>query len=184
MPMTAEPHGPFWPLPDNTAFFYSSGRGDQAFEGLSNFARSPFMAPHPLLPGNPLVEFQTVEHYFNAHKTLDLDDFEWIRTAPSPMVAKRRGSRRGENGRHITLRDGWEHKVRYQVMLEALRFKYQLPEFRELLLSTGDRHLAEDSPRDHEWGCRDRNGGYTGRNLLGRALMKVRDELRGRRDPR
>jgi len=27
-------------------------------------------------------------------------------------------------------------------------------------------------------GCRDRSGGYRGQNLLGRALMRVRDELR------
>jgi len=38
--------------------------------------------------------------------------------------------------------------------------------------------IAEDSPYDPLWGCRDRAGGYTGANLLGRALMRVRDELR------
>ena len=63
-------------------------------------------------------------------------------------------------------------------MLTVLRAKFAVPELRELLLSTGDRILAEDSPRDFVWGCRDPAGGYTGQNLLGRALMRVRDEAR------
>jgi hypothetical protein len=52
--------------------------------------------------------------------------------------------------------------------------------FRDALLATGDRPLAEDSPSDFEWGARDGQGGYTGHNYLGRALMRVRDELRQR----
>jgi hypothetical protein len=28
------------------------------------------------------------------------------------------------------------------------------------------------------WGCRERAGGYTDQNLLGRALMRVSDEAR------
>jgi len=177
MPIGAA-RGPFWPLPDDTVFFYSVRRGDPEYRGLSNFAHAGFRAPHPLLPDHSLVEFATVEHYFNAQKTLDLDDFEWIRTAPDATTAKRRGSKWGEGGRRITLRSDWEHRHRYHVMLEALRYKFALPEFVVLLDSTGDRTLAEDSPRDYEWGCRDERGGYEGRNLLGRALMRVRAERR------
>lgn len=173
--------GPYWPLPDDTAFFYSARRGDPALRGLSNFGDSPFSAPHPLIPEHPLVEFGTMEHYFNAHKTLNLFDFEWIRIAPTPRIAKLRGSRWGEDGRRITLRDEWERRVRYHVMLAGLRLKFALPEFAVLLDSTGDRMLAEDSPSDYEWGCRDAQGGYTGKNLLGRAQIKVRDENRQQR---
>ena len=37
--------------------------------------------------------------------------------------------------------------------------------------------LAEDSPSDFVWGARDPHGGYGGQNLLGLALMQVRQEL-------
>ena len=42
-------------------------------------------------------------------------------------------------------------------------------------LATGDEELVEDSPNDYYWG-RGRSG--TGKNMLGRILMEVRDELR------
>ncbi len=38
--------------------------------------------------------------------------------------------------------------------------------------------MAEDSPWDFEWGVRDAHGGYDGQNLLGGALILVREELR------
>ena len=71
-------------------------------------------------------------------------------------------------------------------MLCALRGKFALEPYRSMLLLTHDRPLAEDSPTDFIWGCRDADGGYSGRNLLGLALMRVRDELvdRVRRDLR
>lgn len=55
---------------------------------------------------------------------------------------------------------------------------------RELLLSTGDRDLVEASPRDKIWGIgfSPERAAYEprvkwGKNLLGKALMKVRDQL-------
>ena len=71
----------------------------------------------------------------------------------------------------------WNRR-RARIMLTVVRAKFAVPELRDLLLCTGDRILAEDSPRDFVWGCRDRKGAYTGQNLLGRALMRVRDEAR------
>ena len=49
--------------------------------------------------------------------------------------------------------------------------------YRSALLLTHPRPLAEDSPSDFVWGARDPDGGYGGQNLLGLALMRVRDEL-------
>jgi predicted NAD-dependent protein-ADP-ribosyltransferase YbiA (DUF1768 family) len=37
--------------------------------------------------------------------------------------------------------------------------------------------LAEDSPTDYVRGCRDTQSGYHGHNLLGLALMQIREEL-------
>ena len=55
--------------------------------------------------------------------------------------------------------------------------KFALEPYRSALLLTDRRPLAEDSPGDFVWGCRDPQGGYGGQNLLGLALMQVRAEL-------
>lgn len=77
------------------------------------------------------------------------------------------------------LRARWREYHRYRVMLDGLRLKFALRELAALLERTGERWLAEDSPSDFEWGCRNAQGGYTGLNLLGRAIMRVRAERRG-----
>jgi ribA/ribD-fused uncharacterized protein len=98
--------------------------------------------------------------------------------SPRPAQAKRRGSARGEGGRRITLRPDWE-EVKYGVMRFAHGQKFaQFPAYRKYLLATGTRPLVEDSPSDFIWGGRDRDGSYTGANLLGLALMEVRADLR------
>ena len=63
-------------------------------------------------------------------------------------------------------------------MLTGLRVKFAHPEWRAELLATGVDDIAEDSPTDFIWGIRDASGGFTGRNLLGKALMRVRHEIR------
>ena len=49
--------------------------------------------------------------------------------------------------------------------------------YRSALLLTHPRPLAADSRSDFVWGARDSDRGYGGQNLLGLALMCVRDEL-------
>ena len=117
-----------------------------------------------------VVQFATGEHAFQAAKARTAADHERIRLARSPLEAKRAG-------RRVALPADW-NRQRTHVMLAVVRAKFAIPELGELLLSTGDRILAEDSPYDPVWGCRDRAGGYTGQNFLGRALMRLRDELR------
>lgn len=59
---------------------------------------------------------------------------------------------------------------------------------RKMLLETGDRLLVEASPHDRIWGVgygasnADENRGEWGENLLGKALMRVRDRLRTEED--
>ncbi|HSD85164.1 MAG TPA: NADAR domain-containing protein, partial [Anaerolineae bacterium] len=48
-------------------------------------------------------------------------------------------------------------------------------ELREVLLSTADEELVEDSPTDAYWGC---GAQRTGQNKLGQILMEVRTRLR------
>jgi N-glycosidase YbiA len=112
---------------------------------------------------------RTVEHFFQAHKTVRPEDHAAVAEAPSPRDAKRLG-------RRVRLRDDWED-VKQQVMLDGLRLKFALPKFRQALLATGDRPIMEDSPHDFEWGARDPDGGWAGQNLLGQLLEQVRGEL-------
>ena len=61
-------------------------------------------------------------------------------------------------------------------MKTALRAKFtQHENLKKILLDTGDRELIEDSPTDYQWGC-GQDG--TGQNLLGKALVEIRTELR------
>lgn len=79
-------------------------------------------------------------------------------------------------GRQLNpIREDWDY-VKIKVMEEALFHKFtQHESLKELLLSTGDSILIEDSPYDSFWGC-GKHG--DGRNELGKALMKLREKLR------
>jgi ribA/ribD-fused uncharacterized protein len=117
------------------------------------------------------------ESYFQACKAQDRDTFLQI-LAATPSEAKKLG---GPNG-IVTLREDWQH-VRYAVMLTFNRIQWRLDGWREMLLMTGRQTLAELSPYDGEWGCKqrgsDRNDGL---NLLGICHMQVREELRQETD--
>lgn len=80
-------------------------------------------------------------------------------------------------GKKVTLREDWD-EVKYKVMLEIVRNKFkQNSELKEKLIATGDTYLEEGNWwGDIIWGvC---NG--IGKNILGKILMKVRDELKNK----
>lgn len=131
--------------------------GDYRF--LSNFYPSIFSVNE--------VEYQTVEHFFQANKTKDPDEFEKIRKALTPGEAKRLGQK-------VTLRNYWED-IKILVMVRALDEKFKIPELREKLLKTGDAHLVEGNHwNDTYWGvC---NG--EGKNMLGVLLVELRESIR------
>ncbi len=111
-----------------------------------------------------------VENWFQACKATSREQFDLILACDSPASAKRAG-------RATQLRPDWE-QVKLEVMLCGLREKFAaLEPYRSALLLTHPYPIAEDSPTDFAWGCRDVYGGYTGRNLLGLVLMQVRAEL-------
>jgi ribA/ribD-fused uncharacterized protein len=125
---------------------------------MSNFYPSPFEAKGLVWP--------TVEHYFQAMKTLDEKAWPDFAALDNPGKAKYRG-------RMVTLRPDWD-VIRVEVMMDALRCKFkQNPALLKLLLETNDKVLHEDSPYDFVWGWQN-----NGKDLLGKCLMKVRDELR------
>lgn len=115
------------------------------------------------------------ESYFAACKASDRETFRKI-LAMAPAAAKAAGGPQGIIG---DLRPDWE-QIKYAVMLTTARAQFSLPAWLALLLSTGNATLCERSTRnDAEWGGWDQaTDAYTGRNLLGVALMHARAELR------
>lgn len=135
---------------------------------FSNFQRSPIAFDHPWEPGKTFI-YKTVEHYFQAMKATTREDHDSVAFCRSASIAKMRG-------RAIKLRPDWE-SVKYEVMVAALREKFKIPYFRDELLDTGEAIIREDSPTDFVWGYRN-----DGQNLLGKALMQVREEIFGGSD--
>lgn len=135
-----------------------SFRGEYRF--LSNFEPSAVA-----LDG---WEYPTVEHAYQAAKTLNLDERTEIRDAPSPGKAK-------VLGRLATMRPDFE-TTKVAIMSDLVRQKFERhQELRAKLLATEDHHLIEGNTwGDKYWGvCNGR-----GLNYLGRVLMSVREALR------
>lgn len=79
-----------------------------------------------------------------------------------------------------------QHKSR--IVEEGNWHKFVDKELREQLLATGDRELVEASPYDRIWGVgfkakdAEAKRAQWGENLLGKAIMKVRDRIRAEQD--
>jgi len=126
---------------------------------LSNFYNAPVMYEELLYLNN--------EAAFQSAKVLDIEKRKQFCTK-DPSTAKRKG-------RNVTLRHDWE-KIKDKVMEDCVRDKFTRNEvLKKRLIETGDEELVEGNLwNDTYWGvCRGR-----GRNMLGKILMKVREELR------
>lgn len=89
-------------------------------------------------------------------------------------------------GRLLKLREDWD-LVKYDLMKEVLYQKFmQNTQAKEVLLSTGDSELIEDTTYycDNLWGNCDctRCKKITGQNLLGKALMEVREAIKNQEE--
>lgn len=92
-----------------------------------------------------------------------------------------------ELGRSVKKYDDniWNN-IRYDIMKTGLRFKFsQNLHLKKMLIGTGIKTLYEASPYDKIWGigfnttnAPNINKCLYGRNLLGNALMDIRDEYR------
>ena len=135
----------------------NSFKDENAF--LSNFHPSPFR-------WNGLTA-QTVEHAFQAWKMTKGQDMLDVLLCPSPGLAKRTARKR-------PMREDWD-KIKVSVMYDLLKRKFEIPELKSLLLATGDQDLVEGNHwGDVYWG----KVGDNGKNMLGRLLMLIREELR------
>lgn len=130
------------------------------YQFLSNFYPSQIMWEGIIYP--------TVEHAFQAAKTLDENLRRWIASRKTPGEAKK-------EGRNLMLRKDWE-SIKYDVMKELVTLKFKANAgLRQELLDTGDKYLEETNTwGDTCWGvCRGK-----GNNWLGKILMEVRADMR------
>ena len=137
--------------------------GEFAF--LSNFYPSPIEKDG--------IEYPTVEHFFQAMKTTNLEERKAIAKARTPGVAKRMG-------RQVHLRPEWED-IKVDIMRQGLNLKFSDLELRMRLLNTGGAPLVEGNTwHDNTWGdcmcpkCID----IQGHNILGKLLMDLREQVR------
>jgi N-glycosidase YbiA len=163
---------------DGRILYFDRDRAEFGF--LSHFHPSPITLDSETWP--------TVEHYFQAQKSLNPDYRAAIRAAETPAAAKQLAAdpdrRRAAAQKSWFLKSG-EHPRRdwAEVMLDIMRRADQAkftqnPELGERLLATGTAELIEDSPFEPFWGV-GHDG--AGENWAGRVLMEVRAFLQAKR---
>lgn len=137
------------------------------FRWLSNFADCWVQ-----LPDNEL--YPSVEHAYQAAKTLDPDLRRMIRELPSAGKAKKAG-------RDLEVRQDWNDTLRLDTMRELLMQKFYAEPYYFDLLDTGDALIVEgNSWHDNFFGsCRCEKCGDKGQNHLGKMIMEIRDKIRG-----
>ena len=124
---------------------------------LSNFYESTVAFEGKLYP--------SVEHAYQAAKSLDPSVREIIRKSKSSSEAKKLGQ-------SIGVRADWT-AVRLSLMKTLLREKFENPFLRFRLKNTQSSKLIHENRNDRFWGTV--NG--EGENWLGRLIEEVRDEI-------
>ncbi len=115
--------------------------------------------------------YPSVEHAYQASKTLDGKARAGIRAASSPGEAQRLG-------RMAPLIPGWD-ALKVGVMHGLLMHKFHDKDLGPMLLSTLGRHLYEANAwGDDFWGVvQGPDGLWRGQNHLGNLLMQVRKKI-------
>ncbi len=144
--------------------YFHSQRGPYGY--LSNFYKN-----HPIEVDGKT--WPTTEHYYQAMKFQDNPQLiEKIRSVDWAGYAKEIAHK----NYHLFDADRF-FTVKHEVMYKALVAKFnQYPTLKQKLLSTEDNRIVEHAKIDSYWGD---GGDDTGKNMLGRILMRLRAELGG-----
>jgi ribA/ribD-fused uncharacterized protein len=130
------------------------------------------------------IEYKTAEHWMMAEKARLFGDAETLAkiiACQSPAEAKKLG-REVQNFEVET----WKEKC-FDIVVQGNICKFsQNKDLKEFLLNTKERVIVEASPRDPIWGIglginnpnTENPENWRGTNLLGFALMEVRDSLK------
>ena len=118
------------------------------------------------------LSFPTLEHAYQAYRATNEEDREKIRTALTPGQAKRIA--------HSVEQDPEFPARRVEIMTKLLEAKFRKPKLKAKLKATGKQELVEGNNwHDNFYGnclCRP-CATITGHNMLGKLLMKIRDEV-------
>jgi ribA/ribD-fused uncharacterized protein len=138
------------------------------FGGLSNMA-----AGYPIILNG--IKILSSEALYQACRYPHLPEVQkTIIDQKSPMTAKMKSKKFRHETRH-----NWE-RDRIKIMRWCLRIKLSNNwlKFSELLLSTGNSPIVEESYKDDFWGAKPVDVNLLiGTNALGRLLMELRSEL-------
>jgi ribA/ribD-fused uncharacterized protein len=138
---------------------------EKPYGAFSNLYRRPV-----LFEG---VEYPTTEHAYQAGKARKDTVRDWLMAAPTPSLLAM-----AAHGLYVwDISPDWS-KTKYDRMKRVLQAKFtQHEDLAQLLLSTGKARLVEAATVDNlvnrTWG--EVNG--VGKNMLGKLLMEVREEL-------
>ncbi|MBO0360384.1 NADAR family protein [Hymenobacter sp. BT186] len=162
-------------------FFWGHTRPPGAAVGKECFSQ---WYPAPFIIDNDT--YATAEHYMMAEKARLFGD-EATRTAILQATHPDQAKKLGRRVQHFD-ETRW-NAARFEVVVRGNAAKFsQHPELRQYLLQTAPRVLVEASPVDAIWGIglaqdsphATNPAEWRGLNLLGFALMEVRQELGAR----
>lgn len=134
------------------------------------FGTYRFLSNYYYLPGGITyndITYPTIEHAFQAQKTLD----QKIRKRFSKLLKPKHAK---IYGRKVKLREDWED-VKDSIMLDLIRIKFSDEVLQAKLLKLVGYQLFElNSWNDTYWGVVE---GLKGKNRLGKTIMQVLHEI-------
>ncbi len=145
---------------------------------------SPFSNWHPAkfkIDGKEFCNTEQWMMYSKAILMLDYEMAEKVMCTPDPRTVKALGRKVKNFNSNL-----WD-KVKFDVVFNGCLAKFsQNEEIKMALLGTGDKKICEASPVDYIWGialdaahaAKTPEDKWPGQNLLGKVLMKVREELK------
>lgn len=143
--------------------FFKASEGE--YRCFSNFFKAPITIDEK--------EYRSVENYFQSQRFVGTDDdySELIRNKTNSALCRAMGK-----SKEHPARADWDD-VKNEIMFRGLLAKFQThPELATTLEKTGDALIEEENPADDYWGI-GKDG--KGANMMGKALMRVRQALRG-----
>lgn len=144
----------------NGIYFYDKNKPYYQF---TNFWVAPFTIRN--------MTYQSVEHFYQASK---FDGNNYIRQQICNSLTPSDARRLAKANQQFIRNSFWAEQD--DIMYQAIYSKFALyVDLRNLLISTGNCTLFEDSPTDDYWGIGQNR---TGQNKLGEILMRVRDSAR------
>lgn len=151
--------------PDNVIVNFT---GDHAF--MSN---SLVLSPNRRVAYEGIL-YPSVDHAYQAAKTLDTHQREFIASVSAPNVARILAN-------HLVRRPDWLD-VRLGIMRELIYVKFaaNANEFMPKLLATGHQFIAYNDPKkDPFWGAvyNESTGEWSGHNYIGKAIIALRTHI-------